>query len=57
MVGSQVFARVDKRLRQIMGKNVPFGGISILLVEDLHQLLPVMDSPIFKISKKMLWYS
>ena len=34
MVGSTLFSRVDSRLRQIMGVNTPFGGISVLIVGD-----------------------
>ncbi|XP_059142987.1 uncharacterized protein LOC131930491 [Physella acuta] len=51
MVGSTLFSRVDSRLRQIMGDNKPFGGISVLLVGDLNQLPPVMDSLIYKVDK------
>ncbi|GBN70075.1 hypothetical protein AVEN_184165-1, partial [Araneus ventricosus] len=51
MVGSTLFSRVDSRLRQIKGVNKPFGGISVLVVGDLNQLPPVMDSPIFKMGK------
>ena len=51
-VGSALFTRVDIRLRQIKGVNLPFGGISIICVGDLHQLPPVMDTHIFKCSKR-----
>jgi hypothetical protein len=50
MVGSTLFSRVDTRLRQIMGNDRTFGGISVICVGDLNQLPPVMDSPIFKMS-------
>ena len=52
MVGSALFTRVDTRLRQIKGVNLPFGGISIICVGDLYQLPPVMDTHIFKCSKQ-----
>jgi hypothetical protein len=52
MVGSTLFGRVDKILRQIFGVNESFGGISIIVVGDLNQLPPVLDSPVYKISKK-----
>uniref|UniRef100_A0A8D9E244 ATP-dependent DNA helicase n=1 Tax=Cacopsylla melanoneura TaxID=428564 RepID=A0A8D9E244_9HEMI len=47
MVGGRVFQRVDTRLRQIMGKNQSFGGVSVILVGDLNQLPPVLDTPIY----------
>ena len=47
MVGSTMFSRVDTRLRQIMGLNESFGGVSVIIVGDLSQLPPVMDSPIY----------
>ena len=47
MVGSRVLHQVDTRLRQIMGLNKSFGGVSVLLVGDLHQLPPVIDKPIY----------
>ncbi|XP_051155189.1 ATP-dependent DNA helicase pif1-like [Leptopilina boulardi] len=47
MVGSTTLNRVDVRLRQIKGINDSFGGISVILVGDLHQLPPVMDRPIY----------
>ena len=48
MIGSRLLSRVDTRLRQIMGKSDAFGGVSVIAVGDLHQLPPVMDSPVFK---------
>ncbi|XP_055845331.1 uncharacterized protein LOC129911529 [Episyrphus balteatus] len=48
MVGSRLLSRVDTRLRQVMGRNEPFGGISIILVGDLNQLPPVFDTFVFK---------
>lgn len=48
MVGSTLLGRVDTRLRQIMGKNDKFGGLSVIVVGDLSQLPPVMDSPLYK---------
>ncbi|XP_011860233.1 PREDICTED: ATP-dependent DNA helicase pfh1-like, partial [Vollenhovia emeryi] len=47
MVGSTMFSRVDTRLRQIMGRNLSFGGVSVLMVGDLYQLPPVMDTHIY----------
>lgn len=51
MVGSGTFCRVDTRLRQIMGRNDSFGGIPCIVVGDLNQLAPVMDSSIFLIPR------
>ncbi|XP_011866730.1 PREDICTED: ATP-dependent DNA helicase PIF1-like, partial [Vollenhovia emeryi] len=51
MVGSTMFSRVDTRLRQIMGRNLSFGGVSVLVVGDLYQLPPVMDTHIYLSSK------
>lgn len=48
MVGSTMFHRIDSRLRQITGKNESFGSVSVIAVGALHQLPPVMDSPIYK---------
>lgn len=47
MVGSTLLSRVDTRLRQITGRNEMFGGISVIVVGDLNQLPPVMDSLVF----------
>jgi len=43
MVGSGMFNVLNLRLQQIMGTNEPFGGISLVTVEDLFQLEPVFD--------------
>ena len=51
MVGSNMLARIDTRLRQIFGVNKSFGGISVVLVGYLYQLPPVMDRPIYTASK------
>ena len=48
MVGARLLSRVDTRLRQIMGINKIFGGVSVLLVGDLKQLPPVMDKYVFE---------
>ncbi|XP_071581581.1 uncharacterized protein [Temnothorax nylanderi] len=47
MVGSTMFSRIDTRLRQIMGRDRSFGGVSVLMVGDLYQLPPVMDTSIY----------
>ena len=47
MVGRNMFNFINLRLQEIMGTNIPFGGLSILAVGDLFQLKPVFDSWIF----------
>ena len=48
MLGQRTLAWVDKRLRQATGKlNEPLGGISVMLLGDFAQLLPVGDKPIY----------
>ena len=47
MLGQRTPAWVDKRLRRATGKrNDPLGGISVMLLGDFVQLLPVGDKPI-----------
>ena len=47
MLGQRTPAWVDKRLRRATGKrNDPLGGISVMLLGDFAQLLPVGDKPI-----------
>ena len=49
MVGSTMLYSIDQRLRQIFPENanVPFGGVSIILVGDFRQLAPVGDAPLY----------
>lgn len=47
MVGTSLFYWVHQRLVQIFGRNLPFGGISILVVGDMNQLAPICDSKVF----------
>jgi len=51
MVGSRTLNRIDTRLRQIMGRPESFGRVAVLVVGDLHHLVPVMDSPVWKAPK------
>jgi len=49
MVGAKMFSYLDSRLRQILNnREVPFGGISVIVFGDLRQLSPVGDRWIFK---------
>ena len=48
MLGQRTLAWVDKCLRQATGNlHEPLGGISIMLLGDFAQLLPVGDKPIY----------
>ncbi|KAJ8050592.1 ATP-dependent DNA helicase PIF1 [Holothuria leucospilota] len=48
MVGHRMFRYIDQRLQQIMGTKTVFGGVSIIAVDDLFQVMPVKDGWIFK---------
>lgn len=48
MVGSKILTWVHHRLVEIFGRNEPFGGISVIVVGDLHQLPPVGDRKVFQ---------
>eukprot|EP00899_Mesostigma_viride_P028654 jgi/Mesvir1/8974/Mv25463-RA.1 len=48
MVGQVMLSRVDRRLRQATGvADLPFGGVSVILVGDDGQLPPVGDMPLY----------
>ena len=49
MIGQYCFYMIDARLRQAKPSraNMPFGGISIILMGDFAQLGPVRDQPLF----------
>ena len=48
MLGQNMMAWVDKRLRQATTHlEVPFGGMSVILIGDFAQLPPVGDRPLF----------
>ena len=51
LVGSNFFFMLDQRLRNIMGSEKVFGGLSVLFFGDLFQLPPVVDSYIFESPK------
>ncbi|KAG2203380.1 hypothetical protein INT47_010078 [Mucor saturninus] len=47
MVGDVIFSWIDKRLRDIFGSSLPFGGISVIVLGDFYQLSPVASSPLY----------
>lgn len=47
MTGSKTLHWVHQRLVQITGRNEPFGGISVIVVGDLHHFPPVGDKRVF----------
>jgi len=48
MCGASIFERVCHRLMDIKKSDKLFGGISVLVVGDFNQLLPIQDTAIFK---------
>ncbi|KAK8239290.1 hypothetical protein IWZ00DRAFT_460451 [Phyllosticta capitalensis] len=47
MVSLKLLSWVDKRLREVMGRDLWLGGLNGMLVGDFGQLLPVEGSPLF----------
>jgi hypothetical protein len=47
MVGSCMFVKVEKRLREIFNPDLQFGGIPIVAFGDFNQLQPVQDDFLF----------
>lgn len=43
MVRSDVFSAMDRQLRKIKRRNIPFGGLQIVVVGDFFQLPPVIN--------------
>ena len=47
MIGQEMLCKIDKRLKQAKNKQLPFGGVSIILTGDPAQLLPVLALPLY----------
>ncbi|KAI3909394.1 hypothetical protein MKW98_007918 [Papaver atlanticum] len=47
MIGRQMLANIDLRLRDIFSTNEPFGNVSIVLVGDMRQLPLVFDTLLY----------
>lgn len=54
MVGNKMFNFINVRLQKIIATEQPFGGVSIIAIEDLFQLKPIFDNWIFKLLQD--WY-
>ena len=49
MVGNAMLnTQIDRRLKDLKGSSMPFGGVSVIAIGDLFQLQPVMDGYVFK---------
>ena len=47
MLSQVMLCKIDQRLRQAKNCNSTFGGISVILIGDPGQLLPVGGSPLY----------
>ena len=47
MMGTTTLNFIDTRLQQLIGTRAPFGGLSVIAVDDFYQLKPVGDKPLF----------
>ncbi|XP_035711708.1 ATP-dependent DNA helicase PIF1-like [Folsomia candida] len=54
LVSLKMFTQIDQRLRQILGVDELFGGVSLLVVGDFYQLSPVFGQFVFEDSKEIL---
>lgn len=55
MISTEMLQKIDQRFKQIIGNLINnFGGLDIILLGDLCQLLPVKATPIFKQIKRTI---
>ncbi|XP_035709588.1 ATP-dependent DNA helicase PIF1-like [Folsomia candida] len=54
LVSLKMFSQIDQRLRQILGIDELFGGVSVLVVGDFYQLSPVFGQFVFEDSEEIL---
>lgn len=56
-IGPQMLAQIDRQLRNIMGVDEPFGGLSAILLEDSFQLPPVKpgETIMSAVIKQQVW--
>ena len=57
MIGRETFGHVDQALKAIMQNSLPFGGVSLLVIGDFLQLLPVNQKGVFMKPGKELYRS
>ncbi|MCR9154856.1 MAG: AAA family ATPase [Bacteroidetes bacterium] len=51
MVRADMLDAIDKRLRQARRKQLPFGGVQLLMIGDLYQLPPIMPEAEWQVLK------
>ena len=54
MISNEHFSQADKRMRQVMGIDGPFGGKCVIFLGDFLQLQPVMERPVYQSSSSAL---
>ena len=58
MVGNSMFTiKLNNRLKDLKGSKEDFGGVSIITIDDLFQLKPVMDGYVFTDIKRINSYN
>ena len=59
MMGTRMLFMVHSRLCEAFPEraNLPFGGVSIVLMGDYAQLPPVLDKPVYDVSRIILFES
>ena len=47
MVSAELFCAMDQRLQGIFNNNLPFGGLALLLIGDMHQIEATSGKPLY----------